>query len=239
MKSKKIIVLLTVLLLMGGSTTAFGLDLTVGGKGIVGHNFFSGKDYKDDLDDLNAKTEFRFGYSFGAFVVIGITPMIAIQPELMFSQFGGKFGASAEDFFDTPGLPGDVSGVFYNSYLEVPVLAKLRFNRFSVFVGPDFLIKLGDGKGGLEATNDTVQAGIEAAGEDIQDLESDALKSFVINGIFGVGYDHPLGPGALMIDARYMLGLSSATDPDSAQMMDREYKENSIKVSVGYGYQLK
>jgi hypothetical protein len=103
----------------------------------------------------------------------------------------------------------------YNfNYLEVPVLAKYSFGMFYVNAGPSVGYLVGKDKK-LEATYGD-------------------LKKINLEVQMGGGVAIPAGPGKVIVDARYGLGLNNISDVSGTNVKNR-----SILLSVGYAINLK
>jgi len=103
----------------------------------------------------------------------------------------------------------------YNfNYLEVPVLAKYNFGMFYVNAGPSIGYLVGKDKK-LDATYGD-------------------LKKINFEVQMGGGVAIPAGPGKVIVDARYGLGLNNISDEAGTNVKNR-----SIQLSVGYAIKLK
>ncbi|GAA4378897.1 porin family protein [Hymenobacter koreensis] len=82
-------------------------------------------------DNLSADTEFKTSYHIGAFYEAKVFGPVSIQPEVQYSLQGGEFKSDGANF--------DAQ----LHYLQVPVVAKVRFARAYVEAGPQvgFLLK--------------------------------------------------------------------------------------------------
>jgi hypothetical protein len=69
------------------------------------------------FNDANSSTSQRTGLVAGAFVTFGLVPMIAIQPEVLFSMQGTKL------HFGTSGVSTDATAKL--DYIQVPVLLRI------------------------------------------------------------------------------------------------------------------
>lgn len=75
---------------------------------------------------MNIESETKSGLTFGGFAEISLSKNFAIQPEINFSQMGGKIENASSTL----------------NYVTFPALAKLKFGALSLFAGPQlgFLI---------------------------------------------------------------------------------------------------
>lgn len=140
----------------------------------------------------------RFGPAIGAFINIPLNESISARPELWYLRKG------AQASFDFSFLGEDLSfdNSFLFDYIEVPVLFSYTPNSGgntvpNLFAGPSvgFLT--------------TAKYKLEAAGESESASIKSSLKSTDISLIFGGGLDFGLGSSSLVVDIRYMLGLSN------------------------------
>ena len=116
-------IILFVGLITAVSVSASAQSFHLGGK--LGANL--GK-----IDGQSFKDGYEFGYVAGAFVELGISKTIAIQPELLFSQTNTTVDSGY-------GLvkPKDV----HLNYLNIPILLNINASKLLTFqVGPQFSI---------------------------------------------------------------------------------------------------
>jgi hypothetical protein len=219
---------------------AFCLDYGIGMKLGVGFPFFSGNDYQDLLDFLTVfngvdafgtsyRTRFKLGFSVGVFVTLGLVDFFAIQPEAIITFGGGAFGFPENEFLYS------VKEHLNSRYVELPVLAKLRFGgkegisdslRYSLFAGPGIAFKIADGKDKLKIDDETV-------------LDIDLPENFFADNyyflVFGLGLNglSRSNKTYTTFEIRYHMGLNSVLD-ESNNLDD--FKENNIQVLIGFGY---
>ena len=144
--------------------------------------------------DATGDIKTRVGIAAGGFVTIGVSKNFAIEPEALFVQKGAK---------------QEESGVTSNlklSYVEVPVLLKLRFPGSGtvvphVYAGPYLGFKAGCH---LSGTDGTVSASVNCD----EDPFNFKVKSTDFGATFGGGVD----VGRAIIDVRYDLGFSKIGD---------------------------
>ena len=105
-------------MVLGGALVAVAMFSTpawaqVGGGIKVGVNLAT----LSGFNDANGSTSQRTGLVAGAFVTFGLMPMIAIQPEVLFSMQGTKFHVG------TSGVSTDATAKL--DYVQVPVLLRI------------------------------------------------------------------------------------------------------------------
>jgi hypothetical protein len=175
----------------------------------IGVNFARLNSDQDIVDQLDTKT----GLVAGGFVELGITDMFSIQPEVLYSQKGGKGGVT------------DITGAFDATamldYIEIPILAKFNFGpsggvRPFVFTGP------------VPAFNTRARFKTEVGGTEVTtDIDED-VKGGDFGWVFGGGFKFR----GFSVDARYNWGLVN---------IDEDENEDSIKnqvfsILVGFGW---
>jgi hypothetical protein len=125
-------------------------------------------------------------------------------------------------------------------YLEIPVLAQVNIPAgpgfFSLFAGPELGILLSaksKASGDFEA-----DFGMEDPGE--RDIKDDIKPvDFAIH--FGLGFEFPVGPGAVAFRPGYSLGLTDIDDsepdpdfPDDPEEPEVRIKHTNFKLAVAY-----
>lgn len=131
--------------------------------------------------------------NLGIFAHVHVAPMIAFQPELLFSGQGYK---------------ETVAGVDYNTslnYITLPILVQLM-------VGEGFRLETGPQPGILVSAHD--KSGGNSANA------KDDFKSADFSWVFGVGY---IGRAGFGVDARYNIGLSNINDFSSTNVRNRVF----------------
>ena len=113
--------------------------------------------------------------------------VVAIQPELLYSQQGAKYSES--DGYD---------GTFKLDYINVPVMAK--FN-----LGENFAIEAGPQAGILISAKDDYESSGDSGVDDIKD----DIKNIDYGASFGISYDFDSG---YVLGARYNLGFADIND---------------------------
>ena len=157
------------------------------------------------------------GVQLGVACDMRITDIFSVQPELLFIQKGQKFKKA---------LIGAETTTLTINYLEIPVLAKLKFGndnaKFYVNVGPSL---------GIAMSASYKQTGESAEDIPIGSSDDDFFKRTDIGAQFGAG----LMLGNFMIDLRYGLGLTNIINGGDN---DLSQKNNVIGITVGYAIPL-
>jgi hypothetical protein len=164
--------------------------------------------------DATGDIKTRVGIAAGGFVTIGISKNVAIEPEALFVQKGAKQTESG------------VETKLKLSYVEVPVLLKLRFPGSGtvvphIYAGPYLGFKAGCNLTGTQGSV-TVSAKCEDQAFDFK------VKSTDFGATFGGGVD----VGRAIIDVRYDLGFSKI--PDSST--DNNIKNRAFYLLVGWTF---
>lgn len=229
---KNVIFIFSTLLFVGISSSALA-QFSIGARvaGNLSKVVQSGFDDEEEMDFDN-----RFGMAFGLVTEIGISNMFAIQAEVLYSQLGA--GTSGTETFD---LFGEVYTYKWDdkirfNYLQIPLLAKLKFGTdnlgINAFVGPHIGFGLGkvvydyDYTFSIGGVVDEADKGTDK--EDWDDLE---LNKFDYGVTGGLGISFPVGTGTLGIDARYQLGLGNLVkEPEG----DEKGSHRNIQFGLSY-----
>lgn len=190
---KKIILLGTILIAGLTSVKAQSVDLIPK----VGINFASQS--ASNLSGEKTKT----GFTGGVAVDVHFKESaFSLQPELNFVSKGLKL------------KDNNVTSKYNFNYLEIPLLAKYKFDMVYINAGP--------------------YLGFQLNGSDkFKDLYGSKPRTVDLGLQFGAGVAIPAGPGKLIIDARYGLGLSDLSK-GSGTVRNRD-----ANLSVGYAIPLK
>ena len=180
-----------------------------------------------DLDIGDPKT--RVGAILGAVLEMGITEKLAIQVEPSFIQKGWRI----KDESQLLGQTIKIDGNYTFNYIDVPVLAKLRFNGENTglyaFAGPTF----GYMASGKYKVTTEVAGQKETEEEKLTFDDEDGINRFDVGATLGAGFQLNLGGGRLFFDARYNLGLSNIADEEEVDD-DFSIRNKGIGLSIGY-----
>ena len=164
-----------------------------------------------DAADLKSRTAFFAGVALH----VPLGPTAFLEPQVLYSQEGAKSSVTDSTF-------GTIEGTFKLSYLRVPVLFGLNFQRNGLgphlFAGPSIGLKVGCD---IEASaqGQTASSSCSDGGLDLKSTD------FAVTG--GAGITLPVGRGTFSIDARYTLGLTDITDGSNA-------KNQGFSVGAGF-----
>ena len=156
-----------------------------------------------------------------------VASFFAFQPELFFSSKGQKFEHNGSTL------------IYKLNYLELPVLFKLLIPTGgivtpTVYVGPSFALKLGKIDGTMKNDGDK-----EDMPEDVRDEMDKSVNKFDFGLAMGGGLGINAGPGIIVLDVRYTLGLTKVnklTDDMKSEGLteDNLSKNSTLSLSLGY-----
>lgn len=159
----------------------------------------------DDAEDVDS----RSGFDVGGLIQVPMGDMITIQPEVHYSQRGATVG-DTEIALD---------------YIHVPLLFKAGLPLaegmdFDFLVGPSF------------GFNMSCSMSVDDA--DDVDCPDDTVKGFDYGIIAGGSIAWAAGPGDILVDVRYDLGLTAIGDEEDAA----DLKNSALQFLVGYAFPL-
>lgn len=179
------------------STSLFAQTFQFGLKGGVNVSNFTGTTFN------NVEKKALIGFHGGALLSLLLGDHFAIQPEALFSTQGAKFKS------------GTTSNDYKVSYLNVPVMAKIRFpGGFYVEAGPQVGFKL----------KENIPAGSTA-----KDFANNL--DFAVDG--GLGFH---GKSGLGIGARYVVGISKVGNADNVDYSNTNFKNGVAQVFLFYTF---
>jgi len=161
-----------------------------------------------DVENTDNKT----GFSFGVFAALQLANLIYFQPEILYTMKGAK------QKFDFGGETIDVS--IKLNYIEIPLLIRLNVPVQGASFAPNLFA------GPAIAFNLSAKVKAEGGGESSEVDIKDDTKSTDFGLIVGVG--SAFGP--LVLDIRYILGLSSIDD--SAEKADVKNRVISFNAGI-------
>jgi hypothetical protein len=192
---------------------------------LVGLNFadISGDDFADEFGDTSS----RLGFAVGAFAEFGLSDMVSLRPELVYTQKGTEVEA------------GGVEAKVKLDYVQLPVLAKIMFGaagagpRFNLLVGPAFGFSAGcsfDIDAPLViAAGPSLATSAAMIDIDCEDIGADT-KGFEFAGVVGLGVDFD----RFTVDVRFDKGFSGIFDVDEV-----DAKNQTISARAGYKFSLR
>lgn len=176
------------------------------------------------------KKSARTGFNLGAGFEIAASPMFSIIPGVSLETRGQTLKASDPEF-------GDIKFEADFMYLEVPVLAQANIPAgsgfLSIFAGPELGILL--------SAKEKISG--EAAAENSETDMKDQTTPMDIAIHFGLGFEFPVGPGAIAIRPGYSVGLINIDDskpepdpefPDDPEEPEVKVKHANFKLAIAY-----
>jgi hypothetical protein len=206
------------LALLAAAAPAAEPRLFIGPRISLGSGFDYGSDYQDTLDANGAYRQFNVRFSLGVFTEIRLSPLLALQPELLFTQSGHK------DYIDWT-----LETRSTRKYLEAVLLAKLIVpagrNSLQFFAGPD--LRYGVGTWEYDINDVTVEA-YDRAGRKAADIRNTYLGVTA-----GAGLRLKRGYNSLQLDTRIYFGLQNVDATDAVRR-----KPAALWLNLGYGFYL-
>jgi hypothetical protein len=202
------------LVVVFATSQAFAQDLRAGAKVGFGFSNFGG----DTQELFGVKPDSKTGFAVGAFFGIDLHKYFRLQLDGQYVQKGGKF---TEEGVDVKAKV-DYFEFLVPFTLTIPTEGSVTPR---LFAGPAIAFesscKLSGEEGGISVDVDCSTAGVES-------------KSTDFGIFFGGGIDLAVGPGALMFDVLYNLGMSNINDVPEADQY--ELKNKNIQILVGYAF---
>lgn len=156
------------------------------------------------------------GFQGGLTFDLGISDLFTIQPEVLFIQKGGKSTYKLDDNNKTENR-------YYYNYVEVPVLAKVKFygdgggSGFYFLGGPYVGMALGG-----KVANTTTLLGVETTREDDFVFDNSTSEQRAKRLDYGVSFGGGIKINRLILDLRYNLGLNNVNDNDADNQNDEK-----------------
>ena len=165
----------------------------------------------DLSSDQGGESSYKPGFALGGFIGLGLTDVVTIQPEVMFTQKGTRF--SNEEFNEELTTRLD--------YIEIPVLVVANIPVSGsvlpfVYAGPTF------------AFNTLAEVTIESEGTEEKVNVSDNAKVADLGVAFGGGAKI----ANFGIEARYTLGLSNIAEDEVGEKL----KTRTFSILFGYTF---
>jgi hypothetical protein len=179
-------------------------------------------------DDSGGTSKMSMGFGGGAFFSLGLSPKLAVQPELWYLPKGGKL-TNTTSYYDTYDiLIDEVLDYKLNlTYVEVPLLVKYYFDadrKQAFFAGPAFGFLMG---AKAKGTYSIYEDGSLTSSVPIDvDMKAD-FKSSALSLVLGSTRSF----GKLQVEARYSLGFSNIWKGTDGTM-----KDSLIIGSLGYSF---
>ena len=207
-------VLLAVFLTAAFASPGLAQNMTAGVKG--------GIDFAN-VDEEDEDTDWKLGFSAGAFLGIDLHEYFRLQFEGQYVQKGTEWSEDGVDI------------TFKLNYVEllVPATLTIPMENSSVtprlYAGPSVAFEL--------SCKVTGEIDGESESFDCEEVPGGPVetKSVDFGVFFGGGVDIAVGNGAITLDVLYNLGLSNIND---AEGETEDVKNRNIQILIGYGFKL-
>jgi hypothetical protein len=161
----------------------------------------------------------RSSFHAGADLAFALSPMFGIEAGVAYSQKGATAAASGID------------ATFAINYVDVPVLFAVNIPTSSNITPRLFA-------GGVASFEMSCKVTLSVSGEgsvseDCDEENTTARKKSYFSALFGGGIGFVAGPGSLLLDVGYQLGLTNLSDETGETA-----KINVFQVSLGYRFPL-
>jgi hypothetical protein len=168
-----------------------------------------GLNYSDLYGDDVGSSESLQRFCVGTFVGFPISDMVTIQPELLYTQKGTKW-----DLYD-PVVAAVEKAWVKLTYVEIPILTK-------IVIRPRGNVKPHICSGPYLGVNIAARGTMLQDGEVVEREIIGDVNDIDLGVVSGIGIDVDLGKGAIVIDTRYVLGLSGI-DEDGQDVRNKVF----------------
>ena len=205
--------LFLVLAMLGVASTRANAQATIGVK--LGPTF-SKLSVDDDTQDGAPETLTSFGG--GGFIRFGFAGL-ALQAEVLALTKGASQSVNDPEF-------GEATFELKLNYIEIPVTAMFTLGSGPyLFAGPSIAFEVS-----CKVDIDTDDFDLEGGDCDDEATDSDR-KKMDLSLVGGVGFQLPIGPGRLLIEGRYIYGM---TNLDDSAIDNTESKNRTWAIFAGF-----
>jgi hypothetical protein len=197
-----------------------------------------------EIDGLDIPIDFEqkmyTNIGFGGFLEYWVSPMFAIQSNILYNVKGTKLTGSFFMSIDTLGVTADVNidaeATGKLTYLSVPILGKLALGQEGAIrpyfvAGPEIGFLLA-AKVNMKADASITYMGMKESESFSDDIDiKDEVESMEFALDFGAGVEIPVGNMSIFVDGQYSLGLTKV-NKESAEGMN-DIKNKVIYVNLG------
>lgn len=172
-----------------------------------------------NAEDENMKT----GVHFGVFGKVPIADMLALQPEVLYSNVGSKITYGGSDLESLLGIePGEVR--FNLNYVQVPVALAVNVGPLNIHAGPylSYLVSAN-----IKDLNTS-----DLSSSNIAQLETDDFNRLDYGLVGGIGFDVQ----NVTIGVRYNYGLREVGKSDFAGTLTNDSKNSVGQIYIGFGF---
>lgn len=242
MKTLSYLKMLCLLFVMSlAAQSAFSqVEVMIGGR--AGMNVGSFRWDTTTRNDKNVSTKGVIAPHVSFTAVLKLAPWFGVQAEAGYSQRGAKSIFDAENIEVTNEQGQKITykearvvRSYRSNYIDVPLLARFQLGSdnfaFIGKLGPTFSVA-------LNGTEQTVIDLTDAQGKELPtNTETTKLNfdktfnRFDIGATVAIGTEIKAGPGAVIFDLRYILGINDAS---KAKKIDDRVKNRTFQIGVGY-----
>lgn len=220
------------MILSVSALTGFSQITFIPKAGVVLSTIHQSKDLKNEYETVSS----RIGFMVGAGLELTISENFTIQPELMFIQKGYKTEESY-DVFTRVSADQEFKDNIALNYLELPIMFKIKFNKFYVNAGPSF--SYGIGGSDKWELNDSYNGVTESETSKIKfgkAPENNSGDNVYYDNAFDLGVQLGAGVkvGPVVIDLRYGFGLSNLNDKPKSFEGSYAFQNRALQLSVGF-----
>ena len=159
------------------------------------------------VDGKSFSDEFRYGYHLGGFAEIGLGKKLAIQPEVLFSQYQTRADSSFENVYQNSVNISNYKDVKLN-YLTIPIMLNYKAGKLlTLQAGPQFGIL-------IDQSKDLLQNGEEAFSKGDLALAGGAVINI----------------SKLRVTGRYFVGLNNVSDISD----QNKWTNQGFQLSLGF-----
>ncbi|MFA1772256.1 porin family protein [Rufibacter glacialis] len=200
-----------------------------------------GANYSTITADKDNGIKYKPDFHLGAFADFGISDMVSIRPELLYSRKGAKYEFRAtevveDEFGDEQTISGEIDGKMIHQYLEVPVLAHIKAGNLFFEGGPTFSYLLkSEADMKMKLSSDGMDFSMDETVETTEDM-----KRFEFGYAAGIGYELPSGLGLTL---RYQGGLNDLykesdqdSDDEGLGLPSGKMKNSVFQLSLSYRF---
>ena len=214
----------------------FGTDIEIGFKGGITLSHMYGGDHTSDknhydssyssayLGDYRVTNRLRSRFAGGLFLTIGITDLIAIQPEFLVAVWEPTIHIENQDYENDSKY---ISTKFY--YINLPILLKFRFSEFNLFLGPEFFFR--------SYAPCNIEKDYMTQGK-TEEKVAHEYKRMAFGGVVGFGYNIKFKKVFICLDTRYEMQFTSLDDFSSGSGRKNNRRQNSLTFFAGLGFKI-
>jgi len=182
---------------------------------------------EESYSDIQRKSV--VGAQFGLAFDLGLSENFTIQPEILFIQKGGKATYKLDE-------NNKIEDRIYYNYVEVPILAKVKF--FSEGSGFYFLAGpfAGLATGGKQKTTTTL-LGVASTSERTFKFDNNDPAERERRLDWGLSFGGGVKFGSIILDLRYNLGINNLLDNDASNNNDNKPYRRTRGIGLTLGYE--